>query len=283
MNQRERAESFFALHQKQGGFLLPCAWDAASARLFEAAGFPAVGTTSAGIAYARGRRDGQQVSRGEMLREVAAIVSAVAIPVTADVEAGYGDRPEDVAHTVRGVLDAGAVGLNLEDRTGRADSLLYPVEDQRRRLAVARSAAEATGLPFVINARTDTYLTGFGLDEAERYGETVRRGRAYLEAGADVVFVPGLVHPPTVRSLVRDLGGQVSLMAVSGAPSVPELLGLGVRRVSTGPSAMLAAMGVVAGIARELREHGTYREVERSFYGFSEAEALFTPPPAGSA
>ena len=254
--------------------MLPNAWDAASARLFAAEGFPAIGTTSADIAYARGYRDGQRLSRDEMLREVAAIARASPVPVTADMEAGYGDAPGDVALSVRGALNAGAVGVNLEDGTGRAEAPLYGVEEQQRRLSAGRSAAG--GRAFVLNARVDTYFTAFGEDAAQRYGETVRRGRAYLEAGADVVFVPGVVDPPTVRALVEDLGGPLNLMVLPGAPSVPELLGLGVARVSMGPGPMLAALGVVAGIARELRERGTYTALERSFYGFQEAEALFS-------
>lgn len=275
MNQHDQAQTFFDLHRVARGFVLPNAWDAASARLFTAEGFPALGTTSAGIAYARGHQDGQRLSRGEMLRELSLIVRASPVPVTADMEAGYGDTPGDVAHSVRGALDVGAVGVNLEDGTGRAEAPLYALEEQQRRLAAGRAAAG--GQICVINARIDTYFTGFGEDRAQRYEETVRRGRAYLEAGADVVFVPGVVDPPTARALVRDLDGPLNLMVLPGAPSVPELLDLGVVRISLGPGPMLAALGLVAQIARELRERGTYTAMERSFYGFQEAEALFSP------
>lgn len=276
MNRHEQAQVFSNLHHTAHGFVLPNAWDAASARLFEAAGFPAIGTTSAGISYTRGRRDRQRLSRDEMLRELSAIVRAVGVPVTADVEAGYGDAAEEVAQTVRLAVGVGAVGINLEDGTGREDLPLYVLEDQQRRLAAARSAAREAGLPFVVNARTDTYLTGSGENETQRYEETVRRGRAYLEAGADVVFVPGLVHLATLRALVRDLGGPLNVMVVPGAPSVSELLGLGVMRISLGQGAMLAALGLVAEIARELKECGTYTALERWCYGFREAEGLFS-------
>lgn len=277
MTQHEQARTFLvqnfsALHHAPRGFVLPGVWDAASARLFAAQGFPALGTTSAGIAYTRGQRDGQRLSRDEMLREVGRIVRSVDLPITADLEAGYADAPGDVARSVRGALDVGAVGVNLEDGTGRAGAPLYSLEEQQRRLAAARAVAGE----FVLNARVDTYFTGFGGNGPQRYEETVRRGRAYLEAGADVVFVPGVVDPPTVRALVRDLGGPLNLMVLPGAPSVPELLGLGVARVSLGPGPMLAALGLVAEIARELRDRGTYTALERSFYGFAEAEALFS-------
>lgn len=273
--QNEFARAFHALHRTDGGFLLPNAWDATSARLFETAGFEAIGTTSAGIAYARGRRDGQRLTRAEMLRELEVIIAAVRVPVTADVEAGYGDAPEGVARTVRDVIGIGAVGANIEDGTGRAGAPLYPKAEQERRLAAARGAADATGVPFVLNARVDTFLTASPSDAEERYADTVRRGRAYLNVGADVVFVPGVTNAAMIRALASDLGGPLNVMAVPGAPSVPELLKLGVARVSIGQGAMLAAMGTVAAVARELRESGTYGSMTRSFYGFAEAESLF--------
>ncbi|UBV45106.1 isocitrate lyase/phosphoenolpyruvate mutase family protein (plasmid) [Deinococcus taeanensis] len=269
------AQRFQQLHQAERGFLLPNAWDSASARLFQAAGFPAIGTTSAGIAYARGRQDGQSLSREEMCREVAAIVSAVGLPVNADIEAGYGDAPADVARSVTDFTAAGAVGLNLEDATGSAHQPLYALEDQQRRLEAARTAADATGVPVYLNARTDTYISGFGASEAERLAETVRRGRAYLSAGADSVFVPLVTDPATIRLLVSELGGAVAVMAFPGAPSVGTLLDAGATRVSLGQSVMLATLGLTARIARELQESGTSEAMQGSFYGFDEAEHLF--------
>lgn len=205
-----------------------------------------------------------------MLREIASLVAAVSVPVTADIEAGYGDAPAEVALTVQGVLNTGAVGINLEDRTG--NGALYAVVDQQRRL----DAARASGGNIVINAGTDTYLVSFGITQEERYAETVRRGRAYVEAGADVVFVPGVVESVLARRLVADLGGPVNLMLMPGAPAAGDLLDCGVQRVSTGPAIMLATLGLVARVARELREDGTSARLDEYFYGFSEAEALFT-------
>ncbi|WP_345461582.1 isocitrate lyase/phosphoenolpyruvate mutase family protein [Deinococcus carri] len=270
-----QARTFQNLHHAERGFLLPNVWDAASARIFEAAGFPAIGTTSAGIAYSRGRRDGQTLTRAGMCREVAAIVDAVGIPVNADIEAGYGDSPADVARSVTDFVAAGAVGLNLEDATGRPEQPLYTLEEQQRRLEAARTAADAAGLPVYLNARTDTYITQFGNGEEERLAETLRRGRAYLNAGADSVFVPLLTDPATLRRLASDLGGPVTVMAFPGAPSVAALLDAGAVRVSIGQSAMLATLGLTARIARELRDSGTYQAMAASFYGFSEAEQLF--------
>lgn len=274
MNPTNPFQTFRSLHDV--GFLLPNAWDAASARVFEVAGFPAIGTTSAGIAYARGRRDGQTLSRDEMVAEVANIVEIVGIPVSADIEAGYGDAPEEVALTVRAFLEIGVVGVNLEDATGRADTPLYSLDDQQRRIEAARRAADAMGLPLYLNARTDTYLTAFGATVEERQAETLRRGHAYLVAGADSVFVPLLTAPEEIAALRAALGGPLTVMAFPGAPAAPELLRAGASRVSIGQSAMLATLGLTARIAQELRDTGRSEAMDQAFYGFQEAEELFT-------
>lgn len=270
MNRAEQAKAFRELHTS--GFLLPNVWDAASARIFEAAGFPAVGTTSAGIAHSRGRRDGQTLTREEMCREVQCIVNAVSIPVNADIEAGYGDLPADVARTVTDFLAVGAVGLNLEDATGRPAQPLYDLDDQIHRIEAARQVSSS----FYLNARTDTFLLGSGRDNEERLAETIRRGRAYQQAGADSLFVPLLTNPGTIRTLISELGIPVTVMAFPGAPTVPELLRVGAARVSIGQSAMLACLGLTAQIAQELRETGTYHHMQGTFYGFAEAQALFS-------
>src|SRR5262249_12236460 len=154
---------------RRGNLLLPNAWDAASACIFEEAGFPAIGTTSAGIAYSRGRRDGQQIDRDTMAREIAVIANAVQLPVTADIEAGYGDRPADVAEPIEAALEAGAVGVNLEDNTkGAGEPPLFGIDEQTARIAAARAAADRRGVALVINARTDTFLAEVGEDDDER-------------------------------------------------------------------------------------------------------------------
>jgi 2-methylisocitrate lyase-like PEP mutase family enzyme len=271
-----QARTFQALHHAERGFLLPNAWDAASARIFEAAGFPAIGTTSAGIAYSRGRRDGQTLTREEMCREVEVIVKAVSVPVNADIEAGYGDSPGEVARSVTDFMAAGAVGLNLEDATGRPERPLYTLEEQQRRLEAARRMADTSGVPVYLNARTDTYITSFGASEEERLAETLRRGRAYLGAGADSVFVPLVTDPTAIRLLASELGGPVAVMAFPGSPPVSALLDAGATRVSIGQSAMLASLGLTAQIARELQDAGTFQAMNTSFYGFGEAERLFS-------
>jgi 2-methylisocitrate lyase-like PEP mutase family enzyme len=271
--------SRFGELNRAGRLLLPNAWDAASARIFEAAGFPAIGTTSAGIAYARGLRDGQQIARDAMLEEIRTIVDAVACPVTADIEAGYGSSPNDVAATVEAVLDAGVAGVNLEDSGVAGESPLFSATDQVRRLEATRAAAADRGIALVINARTDTFMLGLGRDIEERVSMTIERGRAYLAAGADLVFVPMLVDPAVVRLVADGLGGPLSLMAMPGAPAADTLFAAGASRVSLGHTAMLAMLGALRDLAREVKETGHWAAIERTFYGNREAYELFAPRP----
>jgi 2-methylisocitrate lyase-like PEP mutase family enzyme len=269
---------------RAGRLLLPNAWDAASARVFEEAGFRAIGTTSAGIAYAEGYRDGEQIGREAMVRSVAKIVEAVSVPVSADIEGGYGPSAADVAQTVEAVLDAGAVGINLEDTAHHGGSTpLLGIDEQCGRIAAARDVASRRGVPLVINARTDTFVLNLGENADERLAMTVDRGANYLRAGADLLFVPLLVDPSVVESLVGRLGGLVSLMALPGAPPADDLFMAGAARVSIGQMGMLAALGTLREIADELVQHGTWRSIERTFYGFAEAEALFARRPAEAA
>jgi 2-methylisocitrate lyase-like PEP mutase family enzyme len=271
--------SRFGELNRAGRLLLPNAWDAASARIFEAAGFPAIGTTSAGIAYARGLRDGQQIARDAMLAEIRTIVDAVACPITADIEAGYGSSPNDVAATVEAVLDAGVAGVNLEDSGIAGESPLFSVIDQVRRLEATRAAAADRGIALVINARTDTFMLGLGRDIEERVSMTIERGRAYLDAGADLVFVPMLVDPAVVRLVADGLGGPLSLMAMPGAPAADTLFAAGASRVSLGHTAMLAMLGALRDLAREVKETGRWAAIERTFFGNREAYELFAPRP----
>lgn len=266
----------FRDQNRAGRLLLPNAWDAASARIFEDAGFTAIGTTSAGIAYSQGFQDAEHIGRDAMIRAVATIVNAVSCPVSADIEAGYGASTADVAQTVEAVIEAGAVGINLEDNAhGHAAAALFSIDEQCARIAAARQVADRRGLPLVINARTDTFLLNLGSDVDERVGMTVERGTRYLRAGADLVFVPLLVDPSLVTRLVTQMRGPINLMALPGAPSSDELFAAGAARVSIGQMAMLATLGALKIIADELKQMGTWPSIERTFYGFAEAEALF--------
>lgn len=276
MSQQDLAARFHAMHARDAGapLVLPNAWDAMSARLVEAAGAKAIATTSAGVSWALGHTDGQGLSRDEMIESVRRIVRAVRIPVTADVESGYGSgTPDDVAATARAVIDAGAVGLNLEDSPGRDGEPLLDVGVQAERLAAARSAADRAGVRLFINARIDTYIKKVG-DDAFRFDETVRRAAAYVAAGADGVFVPLVSDPETIRRLVHAVGVPLNLIGGPGVPGITELHALGVARVSAGPGLARAVMAFVRRSAAEMLGAGTYETLAQQLTS-PEANALF--------
>lgn len=259
--QASKGETFRALHRGPNILLLPNAWDVASARIFEEAGISAIATTSAGIAFTLGYPDGEKISREETLVVVARIAAAVRVPVTADVEAGYGDRPEDAARTARGVIEAGAVGMNLEDGTDDPDHRLTDLVLQLEKIAAVRETAAAMGVPIVLNARTDVYLSEVGA-AGQLYAESVKRLKAFRDAGADSLFAPGLRDVETIGRLVRELNHPLNILAGPGSPSIPELQKLGVARVSLGSGPMRATLGLARRIAEELKSTGTYRGLE---------------------
>jgi 2-methylisocitrate lyase-like PEP mutase family enzyme len=282
MTRHDRVAAFRSLHQPQTGsiLVLPNAWDALSSRIIEHAGARAIATTSAGVSWALGCPDGEGVSRAEMLAAVRRIVRAVRVPVSADVEGGYGmGTADDVAETVRGVIDAGAVGINLEDAPGRDGQPLLPVEQQQRRIGAARAAAGSDGL--FINARVDVYLRSVG-EEGGRLAETIRRARAYGEAGADGVFVPGVIDAATIRRLRVEIPLPLNVMAMAGAPPIGELARLGVARVSLGPAITLAAVGRIRAAAVELLGRGSYDALADG-PSFAEVNGLFASEPAATA
>jgi 2-methylisocitrate lyase-like PEP mutase family enzyme len=252
-----KAERLRQLHRGPNVLLLPNAWDAATARILEEAGLPAIATTSAGIAFLRGYPDGQKISRDEMLEVVSWVTRAVRVPVTADMEAGYGDRPEDAAATARGVIEAGAVGLNFEDATDDPQNPLVELGLQIEKLAAIREEGTRAGVPLVINARTDVYLANVG-EPGKWYHLAMRRARAFKDAGADCVFVPGLRDPEVIGRFVAELKFPVNILAGPGSPSITELQQLGVARVSLGSGPMRASLGLMKRIAEEVKGAGTY-------------------------
>jgi 2-methylisocitrate lyase-like PEP mutase family enzyme len=260
-DQKSKANAFRAMHRGGKILRLPNAWDVASARVFEDAGFGAIATTSAGVAFSLGYPDGQKITREEMLARVSRIARAVRVPVTADVESGYGNRPEDAGRTGREVIEAGAVGLNLEDVMEGQALPLADVSLQVEKIRAVKEAALKTGVLLVLNARTDVYLKEVGAPES-RYDEILRRLVAYRDAGADCVFVPGLRDGETIGRLVRDVKCPVNILGGPGSPAVPELEKLGVARVTVGSSAMRATLGLVRRIAEELKSSGTYAMLE---------------------
>jgi 2-methylisocitrate lyase-like PEP mutase family enzyme len=261
----ERALRFHALHDPAAPLALANVWDVASARVVEAAGAPALATTSAGFAWALGARDGDRLDRDALLAGVRRIVDAVDVPVTVDAEGGFAADAADVAVTVAGLLDAGAVGVNLEDGACGPEGLAA-------RVAVARDTADRAGVSLFVNARTDVFLAGAG-DPDALLAEAVARARRYVAAGADGVFVPGVVDPGTVAALAAAVPVPLNVMVRPGLPPVAELGRLGVARVSLGSSVAEAAYAVVRRAAVELATAGTYTAVADGI-DYGELDAL---------
>ena len=264
--QPELATRFHALHDPAAPLALANVWDVASARVVAATGAPAIATTSAGVAWGLGAADGNQIDRDLLLAHLARIVAAVDLPVTADVESGFGATPGQVATTVARVLDTGAVGVNIEDThpaPPSPDQPLRAIAEQATRLAAARSAANHARIPLYINARIDVFLRGAGPDSA-RLAETLDRARAYLDAGASGVFVLGVTDPETIAALTAGIDAPVNVGGAPGGLPVAELGRLGVARVSMGSGIAEAAYALVDRAARELRETGTYTSVREA-------------------
>jgi 2-methylisocitrate lyase-like PEP mutase family enzyme len=267
--QNEKAEFFRTLHHGPEILVLPNAWDCASARIFEQAGFRAIATTSAGIAFSLGYSDGERIAQDLMLATVGRISAAVPVPVTADLEAGYGD----VAKTTAGLIAAGAVGLNFEDMDPELRALV-PVPAQTEKIAMIRRIATGLGVNIVINARTDVFLAEIG-EPSTRLERACERLQAYIGAGADCVFLPGLSDESTIRRVIETLKFPLNILAGANLPAIPRLRELGVARVSIGSGIMRATLGLTRRIAQELKHSGGYTAMLEGTMPFSEANALF--------
>lgn len=242
---------------EEGVLVLPNAWDAGSAAVIAAAGASAIATTSGGVSWSAGRGDGQQLTRDEMVEAARRVVGAVTVPVTVDAEGGYGPAPEDVAATVRALAAAGAAGINLEDSLAPGGPL-FSVAEQAGRLGAARTAAAAAGLPeLVVNARTDVFLFGIGAPEG-RLDAVLARAEAFAAAGADGLFVPGLLDLDALRTLCAASPLPVNAMAGPGGPTVAELAAAGVRRVSVGTALAQSAYAAAHRAAVEMLGEGTF-------------------------
>ncbi len=271
--QARKAEQLRKLHEGPRILILANAWDVISARIVEDAGFPAVATTSAGVAAVLGYPDGQRVPQREVLEFVARIARAVSVPVTADMESGYGTSPADMAEMARALVDAGAVGLNLEDVTGYDEGSHVEIGLQTEKIAAVREASAAAGVPLVINARTDVYLMPIGPEET-RFERTVERLRAYRKAGADCVFAPGIRDKETIGKLVRAVDGPLNILLQPGGPSVAELEKLGVARASIGSGTMRAALGTARKFAKALSEYRDHAEFMKDAVPYDEVNRL---------
>jgi 2-methylisocitrate lyase-like PEP mutase family enzyme len=263
--QAERARVFRALHQGPDPLLLPNPWDTGSARLLAALGFAALATTSGGFAATLGRLDGD-VTRDEALGHAAAIAAATSLPVSADLENAFADDPAGVAGTIGLAAAAGLAGCSVEDFTRRPDDPIYDLGLARERVSAAAAAAG----PLVLTARAENYLHG-----RPDLADTIRRLQAYQEAGAEVLYAPGLTSLDDIRAVVSSVDRPVNVLALAGAPSVPELAAAGVRRISVGSAFSSTALGALVSAARELREQGTYGFLDQAAAGRAAAREAF--------
>ena len=269
----QKARRLRELHHANEPLVLVNAWDVASARIVESLGFPAVATSSAGVANSLGYSDEEKIPRDEMLAAVSRIASAIQVPLSADLEAGYDHSESGAAQTIRELIDAGGVGCNIEDGTHDADRPFLDTELQARRIAAARRAADESGVAVVINARTDILLANPGATEA-KIDEVLSRADAYVRAGADCVFVPGVTDAAIIERLVRSIAAPLNILAFAATPPVSELQRIGVKRISLGSSPMAYAMAQFRNAALEVKQRGTFSFTD-SRIPYAELNALF--------
>jgi 2-methylisocitrate lyase-like PEP mutase family enzyme len=269
VTQADKARQFLSLHRKGEPLLLPNPWDLGSARLLASLGFQALATTSSGFAASLARNDGS-VSKEEAIVHAAVIVAATDLPVSADLENAFGDAPADVAETIRLAVAVGLAGASVEDFTGREDDPIYSLPAAVERVAAAAEVAHSGEVPFVFTARAENFLHG-----RPDLWDTIARLQAYQEAGADVLYAPGLVDIDDIRLVIREVDRPVNVLAVAGAPAVAELAEAGVSRISVGGSFAFAALGALVSAATELRDQGTYGYLAASAAGRDAVRAAF--------
>ena len=274
-SQKERAEDFRALHHGKRILVLPNAWDVPSARVFEDAGFPAIATSSAGMLVSLGYPDGEVIDKQEFVSAIGRIARVLSVPLSADIVAGFGKTSKEVLETVKAILKAGAIGVNIEDFI-HATKKLYPVERQIENVKAIRKLADITGIPLVINARTDALRFADG-DEEARVTEAIHRATAYRDAGADCVYPMGLVDASSITRFVKALDFPINVMVRKGLPPISELERLGVARISFGPTPAYAAIGLLKRAAKEVLEKGTYGNLTEGAITFDELNALAVP------
>ena len=280
--QAQQATRLLELHHAATPLILINAWDAASAAMVAHCGLPAIASSSAALANALGFPDGQHIPWPQMLAAVQGIVRAVSVPVTADIESGFAATAQELETSISQIIEAGAVGVNLEDAQPGQDARgpLFPLPEQIARIQAARRAADAQKIHLVINARTDAYWQA-GISPAEALRNTLERGKAYMAAGADCIFIPGLRNPDHIRQVIdhwrspANPHAPVNILAGPEVPSIPDLTKLGVKRVSYGSGPHRAAMGLLRRMATEASSSGTYTALTEGAVPYAEINGLF--------
>ncbi|HXW36425.1 MAG TPA: isocitrate lyase/phosphoenolpyruvate mutase family protein [Nitrososphaerales archaeon] len=278
-SQIEKADFFRSLHRRGDPFVLPNCWDVPSARIFENSGFQAIATSSAGVMVSLGFPDGEAIGLPEYLAAVGRIGKVLSLPLSVDIVGGFGSSPIDVEHSVKYVLELGAVGINIEDLDHETGAL-RSAKTQVERVRAAKTAGVTKGVPVVINARTDALRVGGG-DGDSKFEDAVSRATAYRDAGADCVYPMGLTEASPIREFVNRLSFPVNVMVRKGLPSLPELKQLGIARVSFGPAASYAALGLLKRASKEIMERGTFETLVDGAISFDELNDLARPKPTG--
>ena len=270
-----RAARLLELHDAPELLILPNVWDPLGARMLESLGYPAVATASAAVAYSLGYRDGEAMPFEEMLGAIRRVARAVDVPVTADVERGYSDTPEGVADNTARVIEAGAVGVNVEDSLAEGGDL-RDVDGQCERIAAARGAADAASVPLVINARIDVFMSQPNNSAEARLEETIVRSRHYLSAGADCIYPITLNDLGLLKKLREAIAAPINVYASPGTPPVPDLEAAGIARLSLGPGLLKVSVSAMKRVAEELREGGSYDALTSGVISSQEIEDYLT-------
>lgn len=270
--QKEKAINFLKLHQSEHILVLPNAWDVPSARIFEDSGFPAIATSSGGISVSLGYPDGEFIGRDEMLLAIRRIATTIAVPLSADMEAGFAADLEEIEEMTRALISTGAIGLNIEDAAKRTkERKLFGIDDQIVKIKTIKRISFSTGIPLVINARTDAFHY---VPENDRLEETIARANAYAKAGADCIFPFGVKDPASISAIVERVQCPINIRAGSGTPSISELQSLGVARASLATGPICSVFGHLKKIALEVKERGTYSTLIEDALTYEELNGL---------
>ncbi|OZU88655.1 dihydrouridine synthase [Virgibacillus indicus] len=273
-NQYEKAKDFYQLHQQPTSFVLPNAWDAVSAKVFEESGFEAIGTTSAGIAASLGYDDGQNIPFEEMTTAIKNIATSVDIPVSADIEAGYGETISEIVDKMKKVTATGVVAINIEDGTGNSNQTLYDISFQQEKIAAIKELSDShKESSLFINARTDTYWLNIG-NPSEQFEETVKRIKSFVKAGADCIFVPGLNNREIIKNLRNEIACPINLLASPETPSLTELSRIGVERLSCGSGPFRSSVTLLKAISEEIINQQSFHRMTDGVLPYGEVTKL---------
>lgn len=276
-NQRQLALDFQKLHHDDALFILPNAWDAGSAYIFEKAGYKSVATTSAGIAYSLGYADGEVITFDDLLRVIHQITRRISVPLSVDIERGYATTAHDVAANVRSVIEAGAVGINIEDGYPGNEPYLESVSEQVQKISHIAALKKELDIPFVINARTCTCLLQIG-DEATRISSVIERCNAYASAGADCIFIPGALDQKTVATLVQQIDAPINILATPSFDDIEAMQTIGVRRLSLGSGPVRTAYATLISLASSIQNNHNLDSLFGHSFSYAEANHFFNTP-----